>query len=492
MDVIALGKATKAKKAIKSLNDRLGEGVEDVYTNVKTRLEELEKKDPHVALYNRVSGVESNNAINLNKHNLHVNTILNKSKFGLTDLAFDDFADATGIDVTKSTGQVFDAVGKKFVINPAATEAELVTTAESLADVPQMITVSQVFNEQNIASELVDIVNGTLTDVEAVDGKIQLKVVGTQGIGYTGNIIPAMTSNTSPEGIASASGEISGFNSWYAFDRSWTIDVNSGWSKTTFVSGDWLSYEFSEPKTILKYTLVPHPYGNLYIQMPKSWTFERWDETNSNWIVLDTQTDITFSSKTDKKEFTFMNTNESKKYRILISSNNGSAAVSIGEMEMMESAIQNFYSSSGSYESPIVDLGDNFKSLNKVENIITVPAGAGITISTATSADSIIFSEYLPVNTDNTIASPSDRYIKVKVDLAGGALVTPRIPMDFVASEVSNFPVNDKVIFDGSLHMKTAYSYSMNPDASFIETGTLLKKTINRSNYKTIEKIEVK
>jgi hypothetical protein len=331
MDVIALGKATKAKKAIKSLNDRLGEGVEDVYTNVKTRLEELEKKDPHVTLYNRVSEVEANNAINLNKHNLHVNTILNKSKFGLTDLAFDDFADATGIDATKSTGQVFDAVGKKFVINPAATEAELVTTVDSLTDTPQMITISQVFNEQNTASDTVDLANGVHMNTELVNGKIQL--FSEDGINFT---------------------------------------------------------------------------------------------------------------------------------------------------------------PSGSYVSPVLDIGTNFKTLQKINQVVTIPASTGITISTVTSADSITFSEYLPVNTDNTIASPSARYIKVKVDLAEGGQVTSKTPMDFVASEASNFPVNDKVIFDGSLHMKTAYVYSMNPDASFIETGTLLKKTINRSNYKTIEKIEVK
>jgi hypothetical protein len=330
MDVIALGKATKAKKAIKSLNDRLGEGVEDVYTDVKTRLEELEKKDPHVTLYNRVSEVEANNAINLNKHNLHVNTILNKSKFGLTDLAFDDFADATGIDATKSTGQVFDAVGKKFVINPAATEADIVTTAESLTDTPQMITVSQVFNEQNTASDAVDLANGVHTNTELVNGKIQL--FSEDGINFT---------------------------------------------------------------------------------------------------------------------------------------------------------------PSGSYESPVLDIGTNFKTLQKINQVVTIPAGTGITISTATSTDGITFSGYLPVNTDNTIASPSDRYIKVKVDLAGGALVTPRIPMDFVAAEANNFPVNDKVIFDGSLHMKNSFSSNMQTDLSWTDVGTLLKTTIIRSNFKTIEKIQV-
>jgi hypothetical protein len=480
MDVIALGKATKAKKAIKSLNDRLGEGVEDVYTNVKTRLEELEKKDPHVTLYNRVSGVEANNAINLNKHNLHVNTILNKNKFGLTDLAFDDFADATGIDATKSTGQVFDAVGKKFVINPAATEAELVTTADSLTDIPQMITVSQVFNEQNTASGLIDLVSGTHISTEVVDGKIQLKILSSMESGLTSNICVG--------GVPISSGDYSTGVKSNAFDgidtTTWMTTQASNQAGVCYIGYDFGSGNEKKIKriTIKNFSTQSNNMTSAIIQASHDGTL--WDNIITK--VLDNTADITNAID--------MNPSSSYRYwRVMANTNltNLSKWV-VREIQMMESAIQNLYSPSGSYESPVLDIGTNFKTLQKINQVVTIPASTDITISTDTSADGITFSEYLPVNTDNTIASPSARYIKVKVDLAGGALVTPRIPMDFVAAEASNFPVNDKVIFDGSLHMKTAYSYSMNPDASFIEAGTLLRKSIDKTSYRSIEKVEVK
>jgi len=147
MDIISFGKAMAAKKAIKSLNDRLGDGVQDVYKDVKTRLEEIEKQDPHITLFNRVSDVEANINVNLNKHNLHVNSILNKSRFGLTDLIFDDFEDDSGIDASLSHGYAYDATNKLFTIASGSTIAEIVTIAENVATTPHMMTVSQAFKK---------------------------------------------------------------------------------------------------------------------------------------------------------------------------------------------------------------------------------------------------------------------------------------------------------------------------------------------------------
>jgi hypothetical protein len=177
MDIISYQKAMKSKKAMKSLNDRLGDGVQDIHPNVKTRLEELEKKDPKVDLYNRVSDMEANTAINLNKHNLHMNTVLNKNRFGLTDLAFDDFGDDTGIDAAKSHGHSFDAVGRKMKIASGQVNAELVTTPEELAAVPQMITVSQAFNEITSGERMLNFTAGFHTNTigEEVSGEFGLE-----------------------------------------------------------------------------------------------------------------------------------------------------------------------------------------------------------------------------------------------------------------------------------------------------------------------------
>lgn len=109
MDIISYQKAMKAKRAIASTQDRLGyNGTEqdlditDVYTNTKERLEELEKKDPEVELLNMVSDVSKHTMINLNKHNLRVNSLLNHTRYQLTDMIVDDFQDDSGIDKEKS------------------------------------------------------------------------------------------------------------------------------------------------------------------------------------------------------------------------------------------------------------------------------------------------------------------------------------------------------------------------------------------------------
>lgn len=69
--------------------------------------------------------------------------------------------------------------------------------------------------------------------------------------------------------------------------------------------------------------------------MAKSWTFEGWD--GSEWIVLDTRSNLTDWARTVGKEFVFENTTAYKKYRINVSENCGHYILSIGEIEMMES-----------------------------------------------------------------------------------------------------------------------------------------------------------
>jgi hypothetical protein len=160
MDIISLGKANHAKRAVQKVNTRLGDGVQDIYPNVKTRLEELEKKDPHVTLYNRVSDVEANTAANINKHNLRMNAVVNKNRYGMTDLAFDDFGDDTGIDKAKSTGFLFDAAGKKVKIDPGQTQAEVVTTAETTSSDPTMIVVSQASNAKTQDDKIINLQQG--------------------------------------------------------------------------------------------------------------------------------------------------------------------------------------------------------------------------------------------------------------------------------------------------------------------------------------------
>ncbi len=153
---------------------------------------------------------------------------------------------------------------------------------------------------------------------------------------YTGNVIPTMTSNTSPSGIASASSIYSsGFQAFYAFDHNTTIP--NVWASIEGIPNGWLAYEFKDAKSITKYTITSRKLANSIAELPKDWTFEAWDDNISNWVILDTKVNFTDWSISVKKEFTFENSNSYNKYRLNISANgNSSISVVIGELEMME------------------------------------------------------------------------------------------------------------------------------------------------------------
>ncbi|MBE9914762.1 discoidin domain-containing protein [Paenibacillus donghaensis] len=143
------------------------------------------------------------------------------------------------------------------------------------------------------------------------------------------NLIPAMTSNTSPSGVASASSEWSTTTAAYrAFDG----QAYYGWATKTGTSG-WVAYEFDTPTVVNKYKLSSRSILNGSTEAPKDWTFEGWDGTQ--WVALDTQSGISNWQYGIKKEFSFTNEKQFKKYRLNVTSNNGyNEYLTIGALEM--------------------------------------------------------------------------------------------------------------------------------------------------------------
>lgn len=141
--------------------------------------------------------------------------------------------------------------------------------------------------------------------------------------------IPAMTSNTSPSGIASVNNSWSAaYDAWKAFDN--TTDNYSQWHTSTGATG-WLAYEFAQARTINGYTIEPNHYNSTNYA-PRNWTFEGWNGTS--WVVLDTRNGIGGWAWYQKQSFNFNNATAYIKYRLNISANNGANYLSIGEMEM--------------------------------------------------------------------------------------------------------------------------------------------------------------
>lgn len=139
-------------------------------------------------------------------------------------------------------------------------------------------------------------------------------------------IYPAMTSNTTPSGVVTASGIFgASFPAWYAFDQStvnnWLSNLPTGW----------VAYEFTSPKIVQIYQMVP-PGNNAPGSVPRNWTFEAWD--GSSWVVLDT---VTGNSGTATVTRTISNTTAYIKYRINITLNNGDGSYTgVTELRMYE------------------------------------------------------------------------------------------------------------------------------------------------------------
>lgn len=130
-------------------------------------------------------------------------------------------------------------------------------------------------------------------------------------------ITPAMTSNTTPSGIVSASSSIGTlYDSWKAFDR---VESSSEWLTSGATTG-WLAYEFPTARAVGRYVLVP-PSNQSPTSIPRDWTFEGWN--GSTWVILDT---VTGNSGTANVTRTLANTTAYIRYRINITLNNGSGS----------------------------------------------------------------------------------------------------------------------------------------------------------------------
>jgi hypothetical protein len=144
---------------------------------------------------------------------------------------------------------------------------------------------------------------------------------------YSENLIPKMTSNTLPSGVASASNEFS--YAYRSFDGDFAT-ISSAWGSNETTA--WLRYDFLKPEVIEQYVIYPQTTAT--DRAPKDWTFEGSND-GITWNVLDTQSNITEWVDSTPKKFTFSNSNSYKDYRINITANNGSQYITLGELEMM-------------------------------------------------------------------------------------------------------------------------------------------------------------
>lgn len=151
--------------------------------------------------------------------------------------------------------------------------------------------------------------------------------------GYYVSMIPAMTSNTTPQGVAAASTTYSAsLEAWKAFDKNTT---DAGWlMENSKWNGAWISYTFPQPTVINKYG-IKGPNSNASTDSAKSWRFEGSNDGTS-WIVLDTKTNQPAWSAGEYREHVFTNKDTYKTYRLVFTANNGGAYVRTMAVDMFQ------------------------------------------------------------------------------------------------------------------------------------------------------------
>jgi hypothetical protein len=157
------------------------------------------------------------------------------------------------------------------------------------------------------------------------------ETTGSQTPNATLNLIPQMTSNTAPSGVARASSVLTLYSNDY---QPWNALNNSSedlyWNANAAYG--WIEYQFSQKMIIDKYMLKARQDVAYNKAMPKNWTFEGFD--GEKWIVLDTRTNQTTWVALEERSFNFTNTAAYSKYRLNVSANNGYQRLQLEQLAM--------------------------------------------------------------------------------------------------------------------------------------------------------------
>jgi len=140
------------------------------------------------------------------------------------------------------------------------------------------------------------------------------------------NLVPIMTSDIAPIGIASAS-SIAYYNTeaYRAFNG-----IANYWLSNGNVN-EWLKYQFDVAKIVTGYRIVP-VYSIDIPSLPNTFSLQGSND-DSSWTTLDSQAGITWSGSSGKNFF-FANTTAYTYYRLFINSNGGFVNIAIKELEL--------------------------------------------------------------------------------------------------------------------------------------------------------------
>ena len=142
------------------------------------------------------------------------------------------------------------------------------------------------------------------------------------------SIVPIMTSNTTPSGVASASGEVPGREAWKAFNRT-TIGPTDSWrvgSPGPAPTG-WIQYQLASPAIVVTYAITAYDDNTgARICTPIAWTLQGSND-GVTWDILDDVSEQPLWSRRETRIYNINNTTPYAYYRLDVTE--------IGNMESM-------------------------------------------------------------------------------------------------------------------------------------------------------------
>lgn len=280
--------------------------------------------------------------------------------------------------------------------------------------------------------EQVDGVNKTLILLN--NGEYKKLVKGSDAE----NAIPAMTSNTTPSGIASASSNNgTDYSAWKAFDGNKTTSGNY-WQTPINNPTGWLKYDFgvSNKKIIKSYNITGAVHtADLKARYPRDWTFEGSND-DITWTVLDTRTGVSWIQN-ETKSFNTSNTVEYQMYKINVTANNGDTYyLGIGELEMISADMPDTWQTVTTSTPTKTDF-----ETHGHEDLSIIPDTAWNEL--ASTSPSIELVTYVP--TGNTANSFTETYLDMQRNVNMNALPIGQILLsedELVSGDIKQLIVN--------------------------------------------------
>lgn len=217
-----------------------------------------------------------------------------------------------------------------------------------------------------------------------------------------------------------------------------------------------------------------------------------YDESTGSWDKLapirqsfssySLQT-LIFDISTDKYYDTFRYDSGSS------SSKSPYTSIRLNEIELFGIEQVITYASSGTYESPIIDLGAFWYETTLIDIKEQLPsADTHLDIYIASSLDGETFSSY-QVFAPNQL--PQNQFIKFKFELSATPIPGEVNTYSFNQSDDNKVTLNEFVTTNGSLQLTQNYSY-VTEDVAEVEGGKVIKTTIPRHLFTKMKSVEVK